>query len=320
MLHRAGAIRFSQKIVAGRGDSVVLRTDSGTLVADLADSSALDLRTLDEADRFAKRSFQLEGYGDDDRIFPYGLCYPVYPAGMDLRIFARRGLPSSGRTGGDLFRALGLDRLLGWPPTRRVTDISPRPVELRPGEPRVACYTRLWPLLSDEDPDDPFGRAVMNRQRIEVVRALRRELGDLFVGGVARSTQSIEQCPDCLIEPTATAKVRGLGNVASTPIGVTTSGLEGSVGWRVGEYVGLGRAIVSETLHARVPGFAPEVNYLAFATPDECVSACVRLIDNPDQIEAMAGANSTYYNEHVRPDRIASRLIRQLEPSVSLPA
>jgi len=315
MLHRAAAIRFVQKIVPGRLDIVVVRAAGRTLIVDLFDNYDIDKVMLDKADGYAKRGFRLDGY-DDERIFPYGLNYAVYPAGPDLRIVARNGLRSSGHIGGDVLRALAVDRVLRWPTTSRVSDIRPHAATLQTGRPAVVCFTRLWRPEGGEIPDDPSGRAAMNQHRIDCLRALRRELGPRFVGGVRRSRYALEQCPDCVVDRATTGRGSYLDTVARTPIGVTTAGLERSVGYRMGEFVAMGRAIVTEPLFARAPGLLPDVNYLTFTSPDDCVAACVRLIEHPDELKSIADANAAYYEEYLRPDRVATRLLRSLDPTI----
>src|SRR5436305_2073031 len=78
MLHRAGAIRFVQRVVPGHGDLVVVRAAGRTLLVDLFDRDGIDEVMLEAADAYAKRSFRVDGYADE-RIVPYGLCYTVYP-------------------------------------------------------------------------------------------------------------------------------------------------------------------------------------------------------------------------------------------------
>ena len=62
---------------------------------------------------------------------------------------------------------------------------------------------------------------------------------------------------------------------------VTTTGSNRSNGWKLGEYVALSKAIITEPLHFQVPGnFTGEVNYLEFTSPDELAVTATRLFDD----------------------------------------
>jgi hypothetical protein len=84
---------------------------------------------------------------------------------------------------------------------------------------------------------------------------------------------------------------------------VATLGLNNSNGWKLGEYVALSKAIVTEPLRYLVPGnFAKEQNYLEFTAPEELVESAARLFDNKDLRFAMMTNNYTYYQAYLKPD------------------
>jgi hypothetical protein len=86
---------------------------------------------------------------------------------------------------------------------------------------------------------------------------------------------------------------------------IATTGLEGSVGWKLGEYVAAAKAIVSEPLRSVQPGdFRPGRNYLEFRTPEQCVDAVQRLVDDPAHRLDMMRKNAAYYAAYVRPDAL----------------
>jgi hypothetical protein len=304
MLDRAGSIRLSQRIVRHGSKrppgTCLLRVNGATLAVDVRDEDDLDDELVGEADLYAKRTFRPGGYDADDvAVMPYGLNYPVYGPSIDLRILHRLRLPE-GRTFGEPARALAVDRLFGRPMTPRVSNIRPRPIELRADQPHVTFFTRLWPK-----------QEAVNEQRVACIRALRLEFGPRFVGGLPPGDNADRHFGDCLADPKHTKKANYLRLAGSVPVGVTTIGLSSSTGWKLGEYVAFGRAIVTEPIYGAVPGpFALGTNYVTFTTADECVEACRQLVDDPERVAEMARANAAYYEDHLRPDRLIANLLR----------
>jgi hypothetical protein len=97
-------------------------------------------------------------------------------------------------------------------------------------------------------------------------------------------------------------------------VGVATRGLEGSIGFKVAEYVAASKAIVTERINQNVPGdFEAGKNYLEFSTPEECVERVTRLFEDRDRLQAMMRENFSYYTHYLRPDAmILNTLVRVL--------
>jgi hypothetical protein len=65
------------------------------------------------------------------------------------------------------------------------------------------------------------------------------------------------------------------------------------------------KAIVSEKLVFGVPGdFAPERHYVEFTSPEGCVEAAVRLVENRDLRARLMSNNAAYYRKCLRPDSL----------------
>ena len=117
---------------------------------------------------------------------------------------------------------------------------------------------------------------------------------------------AVKHYGDLLIEdPTLTSKRRYLQHLRKFPVCITTTGLHGSIGWKLGEYVAFSKAIVTEALHYQVPGkFEDDVNFVTFDTPQACVAAAAKLCEEHDRRRQMMIANWRYYHHYVRPDAL----------------
>jgi hypothetical protein len=87
-------------------------------------------------------------------------------------------------------------------------------------------------------------------------------------------------------------------------------GLHGSNGWKLAEYVGLSRSIVSEPPEYAVPGtFAAPSHYLGFRSPESCVEQVSRLMDDVALRAAQMQANHDYYHRWMWPEAMAEHVL-----------
>ena len=333
-LRRAGLLRLRQQIEVNperlglpglkSGSSHLLLTlgDGRRLLYDTTDSGQLDEALVRSSDAYFKRSYDPRAVADlgplSVRVHPLGLNYPVYPNRPDW---------------------MGLRRALSFGPPRqrllqslRLLDVGSRWSQLPrehhlDREPDPGCAARVLFLVRAWDPEEfpgctPERRrhyGEVNEMRAACVRALRREFGELFTGGFSHTAFARRQFPDALApDPSQTHKRSYLRLLERHPICVTSGGLHGSLGWKLGEYVALSKAIVTERLAFAVPGsFAEDVHYLAYDDAEGCVASVRRLVEDQEQRAAMMAANRAYFLEHLRPDRLVwNSLAKALRLSV----
>jgi hypothetical protein len=171
--------------------------------------------------------------------------------------------------------------------------------------------THLW------DPDirsakaellglDKRAKERINEMRVGCIRALKRELGPRFFGGIVPDEYSARYFTDCLLPNDQLArKGNYMALLRQYPIGIATTGLFGSVGWKYAEYISHSKAIVSEKLNYKIPGpMENGKNYLEFDNPDECVSAAKRLLEDHALRYEMMLNNYRYYQSYLKPDSL----------------
>ena len=286
---------------------------------DTRDGVIIDRPALEFADVYFKRSYadielsQLSA-GQRAKVLPLGMNYAC-SADSQLRSFTfAKQLVAYERT--DAAHAAGplrsMRRLLGHP----VRWLKGQTIEIHAGSPlrypdfeatadvetrnAVIFLTRLW-CPSERPNPESNRRREMNETRIAIIRTLRDRLGDRFLGGVERSAYSEEECPDCIIDD-ETIKTSYVKLMKDHLVGVATTGLHGSVGWKLAEYVAASRCIVSEPIRPEGSrGFIEDKHYLAFTTVDGCVAACERLLEDPTLSREMRCANADYYQRELKP-------------------
>jgi hypothetical protein len=321
LLARAGKVevRVKRSHASWRGHPTLLSVvlgDGTRLVYDLRDAARIHPDALDWADHYFKRSYSpaRAPAAAATKVAPLGFNYPVYSGGdwcarrmlWNAAAVAPRGVPNTVRALCDMS---GLLSNL----TRRSGGRSACPVaafEALPSandRPRVLLLTRTWdPAVVQKDAALAAAWAALNHTRAACIRALRREFGASVVSGFAPTADARRDYPDCVVdEPRISQKAYYLGVMRHSDVCIATTGLAGSNGWRLGEYVASSRAIVSERLMSQVPGpFTSGTNYAEFADPDGCVEQTVALVEDPERRLSMMEANHRYYEEFLRPDAL----------------
>lgn len=286
-----------------------------TIGFDTSDTARICKAEYEECDSYFKRSLAPSAAANFKKLHALGLNYLVYDDSVDLSHAARTlRCPASLA---DRLRSLGValavDQLL--PFTRfhqeRVTAMSARPrVPQASDRVKVLFSVRLWDpseVSSDSAKED---REKVNAGRIQLVRRLKDEFGDRYVGGISEDSYSATIAPDLLVPRGFHRKRSYLESLRSSDIVVATTGLHGSIGWKFGEYVAFSKPIVTERLNYLVPGrFADGVNYLSYDSIDECVEKVRRLADDVASRFLMSQANERYYFHHLIPEQMLMRAI-----------
>jgi len=276
---------------------------------------------LPSADFYFKRSIdphRLEGVPASVPVLPLGLNYlvtsrlnhwhkgtrPVNPRRL-LRTAVRRASVLGTRIGIRDVR----DMVIG--------DFEVPPTV--PSAPRILFMCRAW---ESESHDSAYSRSqceTVNETRAACIRTGRTEFGKRFHGGFIIDEFARREYGDCLLpHGTSSARRAYLTRVHESAICVATTGLHGSIGWKMAEYVAASRAIVSEPLRYPVPGgFAAGRNFLEFTSLDDFVISVDRLLSDVSLRTTMMRANWDYYWLWVRPDAQVLRTIERVLGSVS---
>lgn len=286
----------------------VVINGSTTILYDVHDWNWIDEEILAGVDLYFKRGFDREyvsGLEQGNKVFPLGLNYAVSAYHLDLFKLRRSRLYSGAERLKAIAKALRLDHLgIGPGEVERVDKLEAAP-DLD-AEPKILFMARLWNPDSIESKVQADAVRAINETRAECVRALRKEFGGRFFGGLAQDAYSLKISPDCLLPDTSLSNKRNyLETLSSFPICVATIGLNGSTGWKMAEYVAFSKAILTEPLKYEVPGdLAPESHYLEFRTPGDLLEAATRLFEDKELRSKMMRNNRNYYQNFVRPDAL----------------
>jgi hypothetical protein len=329
MLANAGTIKLSQRAIARRVSDPTrsvppYRAHNEHLDAvvgpgiklhyDVQDSHDIDADAADEVDFYFKRSFspQFVAHSHKARILPLGLNYAVYLGGIDWPEWER--IVRTRREFKSIVRFIGktserFQAVLPFIPTVTRMHSAPMPDQAV----RILFMVRAWDPaelvgLTRQEVED---RLQINETRALCIKMLRHEFGERFTGGFQHTAYARKNFGDLLVGDNRLTTKRNYINILHDhPICVATTGLHGSNGWKLAEYVAFSKAIIGETMNHEVPGdFSNEKNYLEFATPERCVENAVRLCEDSHLRHSIMQNNFRYYNEYLRPDVLIKRTL-----------
>lgn len=322
VLARTGVINLSQQLLAPpksqpKSRNCYLEAIVGTdthLYYDLHDDQAIDREAANRVDYYFKRSPppQASTPPGKARILPLGLNYAIYPDGIDW--LELRRIIHGDRSPKAIARAMAkshpyLASRLPFIPT--VTNMAAPPALEQ--QPQVLFMARTWDpaQLTDLSREEAEDRQLINETRAKCIRLLRQEFGHRFRGGFQHSEYTRKHFGNLLVDDNRrSGKRQYIASLQHYPICISTTGLHQSNGWKLAEYVAFSKAIIAETLHSEVPGnFSPNNNYLAFATPEQCVDQAVRLFTDKPLRQSMMLNNQRYYSEYLRPDMMVKRTL-----------
>ena len=317
LLHEAGDIVLSQECRnkdffdatkpqhlrdAKHAHLLVILNDEIKLYYDCHDSHEIDETAAGEVDCYFKRSYaqsRIPG-SISSTVFPLGLNYEVYPESVDS--FEQQRLASRSQ--------LSVPEVPRFRPTVEKMHATPDSLPAR----GVLFITRAWDPFDHPDRSDEkiAERISINESRARCIKVLKREFGDSILAGFSHTEYAARHYPDALLQDNKLSEKENYIKLLTLyPICVTTTGLHGSIGWKMGEYVAFSRAIVSEKLNYDVPGdFKQGHNYLSFDEPDQCASMVNDLLSDVALKNAMTKANHEYYLSYLKPDAMIWRTLK----------
>jgi len=317
MLHGAGEIKVSQECrPANHFDAtrpqhlrdarqmhlLVIANRNIRLYYDCHDSYEIDESAAGQVDCYFKRSFAESRIPDSlkSKVFPLGLNYEVYSNQIDS--FEQQRVSS--------FQAQSHDPDgLRFRPTVEKMQAVPN-CRLERG---VLFITRAWDPYDHPDRSEEkiAERIHINETRARCVELLKREFGDRFLGGLVHTDYAERNYPHALLPNTQVSRKKNYVELLrGYVVCVGTTGLHGSIGWKMGEYVAFSRAIVAEGLSYQVPGdFKPGQNFLKFHEPKRCVNAVHELLSDASLRHDMMIKNHEYYLSYLKPDAMIRRTL-----------
>lgn len=168
---------------------------------------------------------------------------------------------------------------------------------------KIFYQKRFFPKESNNDVKE------IHQQRVNLIRLLKDNFPDNFVGGLKLDPPLTDNFKDCIsnIDGNPHAFLEAF---KSCGICVYTRGLTNSTGWTLPEFLSQGKCIVAEKTNVVFPNtLENNKDLMYFNTEEELLSICKRLIENPIIIKEISQNAISYYNDFINPVNFIENIV-----------
>lgn len=191
-----------------------------------------------------------------------------------------------------------------------VLDIRRYPKEVVDYGGNVIFHTRLWNPDNHPDSDEKERRKLQNEFRINACRIIKKKFSNSSVG-LFSDDLSKKLAPDLLLNSKDSKKNNYLNLLSNHNIGIADDGLKDTPGWKIGEYLLFGKAVITTPLNISLENFELHTNY-------EKLTSRSSYLELPDKIESllkekryleMGINNMKWSDEYLHPKNYIKRIL-----------
>lgn len=296
------------------GDIFLVEVNGAKVFFDLADNSDIKRGIYQKADLYVKRMLLKSDFQRSEILIPYGLYYPVYFRNPSLKYLFLKDLTFFKYSLKYWKSVSALLDLKDGISVNELTNVESDPAE----DDQVIFRARLWDPGNNSSQWKKEERKVLNEQRIEINRALKKYFGPKFTGGILKNEYSLNTCPDLVLPHGNYHRKRYFQILRTASIGIVNQGLEGSIGAKLGEYIANGLAILTTPVDQfEIPGFEEGKNYLSYTTTEECIEKAKEMSENVALRKQLQENNRKYYLEYLHPGKKVMGLLDRANNKIS---
>ncbi len=174
----------------------------------------------------------------------------------------------------------------------------------------IIFYTRLWNPDNHIDSDEKERRRLQNEFRIESCRLVKNNFDKASVG-LFPDALSAKLAPDLLLDVKKTSLKQYFGMLRQADIGIADDGLKDTAGWKIGEYLLFGKAVITTPLNIAIENFEEHVNYEKLSSRSsfmELPEKIEYLLDGKKYLE-MGNNNLKWSGEYLHPKNYIKRIL-----------
>lgn len=198
-----------------------------------------------------------------------------------------------------------------------ILDIKRYPKKVLDFGGNIMFHTRLWNPDNHNDEDEKERRRNQNEFRINACRLLKKTYKNASVGLFADKFAS-ELAPDLLLDPKHSNKNNYFNMLANYNICIADDGLKDTPGWKIGEYLLFGKAVITTPLNISIDNFKEHVNF-------EKLSTRSSYLELPEKIEylledkkylIMGEDNLIWSENYLHPKNYIKRILSIVENGI----
>ncbi|ULC60583.1 hypothetical protein MBM09_06215 [Flaviramulus sp. BrNp1-15] len=181
----------------------------------------------------------------------------------------------------------------------------------------ILYYTRLWNPDNNPDKEEKERRMLQNEFRINACRIIKREFKNASVGLYSDSFSN-KLAPDLLLPPDKSDKKSYLKKLTQYNIGIADDGLKNTPGWKIGEYLLYGKAVISTPLNVCIDNFKEHVNYeiLSSRSSFEEIPGKIEFLLKEKKYLEMSENNFIWSTRYLHPKNYINRILNVIRENV----
>nr|WP_314897192.1 hypothetical protein [uncultured Flavobacterium sp.] len=189
-------------------------------------------------------------------------------------------------------------------------DIRKFPKGIQDNGGKVLFHTRLWNPDNHQDSDEKERRILQNEFRIQACRVIKRNFKNASVG-LFPDMLSAKMAPDLLLNLKMTSKKEYFNSLRHCDIGIADDGLKDSPGWKVGEYLLFGKAVITTPLNVSLDDFKEGENCQLLSTRSAYfeIPEKIQFLLKEKKYLDVGNANKEWSNHYIHPQNYVKRIL-----------
>jgi len=167
----------------------------------------------------------------------------------------------------------------------------------------VFYQVRCFPQIEDEDVKK------IHRERSTLIKLLKKELGNDFLGGMVPGEVANRHYKDCLTS-LPTDPVSYVAQIKKSAICIYTKGLQNSPARKLPEYLSQGKCIVAERFNTELPvPLENGKNIMFYDSPEQCIEICKTLLNDSEKVQNLSKNARAYFEKYIHPTQNTKRIL-----------
>ncbi len=195
-----------------------------------------------------------------------------------------------------------------------VTDIRNYPKKNKDNGGKIIFQTRLWNPDNHPDKEEKERRKLQNEFRINACRIIKNNFKNSSVGLITDNL-SKNIAPDLILNSSETKKGNYFKLLNNFDIGIADDGLKDTPGWKIGEYLLFGKAVISTPLSVEIDGFEEHINYekLSSRNSYEELPEKINILLKDKRYLELGENNLNWSLEYLHPKNYINRILNLIE-------
>lgn len=293
--------------------SALLHVDQKTIFFDYSDDSKF-VDSHEKYNYYFKRSLRAEDRSRN--VYPLNFNVPMAYKSLLLLMNLKSDLLLNRGSRTEVIRAMDRFKLFT-NSSHAVLDIRRYPKKINDNQGNIIFHTRLWNPDNHADEAEKERRRNQNEFRINACRILKKTYKNASIGLFTDDLSSVI-APDILLDSKHSDKNTYFKDLDKHDICIADDGLKDTPGWKIGEYLLHGKAVITTPLNIEVDNFNEYTNYEKLSTRNS-------YLELPHKIENLLegkkylrmGENNLLWSEtYLHPKNYIKRILSIVENDI----